>query len=979
MKNILFAVLFLPLVASATKMDTLQLTATTAFASLPASANGTELYCSNCTNGSNPCVGGGTGAFALRENSAWDCGVNLPSTITAGGPTGSAGVIPIITWNAAGQLTVVTSAAVSIPFSSVTGSATCAQLPALTGGVTTSAGSCGTTVVTNANLTGPVTSTGNATAVTAGAITNTMLANAGAYTVKGNATSAGAAPTDLSIGILLGIPAFTDTGTGLQQTASVAGYFQHILQNTSANAAASADYVVNNDQGTASTHYGDFGVNSSTFSGTGSLALPGAIYVYAQTGDLVLATNTSNTVRLLANNAATDALDILTSNLPATPGLTGYLFGNGASAWTAATTIPFASLSGSVSCAQMPALTGDIVTTAGTCATAITAGNVDLTDLAPQNANTFVANATGGSAAPTAITQTQATAMINVATASLSGAIPAAQEAFLTAYKDKTVVLATSNQYASIACDGSTDDSANWNTLLTNVPNNSLIMIPGCTSMLTSGTNPSIPSGKHLTFKGAGQSKTVFQSNNNASDFFTVGDWYNTFDGMTFQGLNTTVTSAIALSATPTASLLVGATANAPASGSFYVQTNLGWTLAAYTSIVDGTHIGGVTAATSTTVAGGPITFKTGGYAINGGGNAHLLVHDVQFNYVYNGVLNNATLAFILDSTGFGVVNYDLQFNGANVNAVVHDYSSDGLPPAIAHIEVQQAGSLLVSDCDLIRAQSDMRLNPTSPNGVFGVFVVNTYFDTATGVSGTANSGNGILVQGTGNVQRVKIVNSWLSSATHDGFWSNSTAATLPTDIQFIGNNIYSNGANGIDWAAGQDFIASSNQISGNMAAGITITAGASSVTKALLNSNRIGPAGGIGANGTGIITATGTYGSMKIQSNDLTGNTTALTLNTVTVATWSNFWVSDNAGWNPHGAIATPTFPTTTTVVTNTTGHRVGVLFKSGATAPTVTTMNGVSTVLPLINQIVTYPLDPGGTIAFTFTVAGTWTWVGN
>lgn len=44
----------------------------TAFASLPASVNGTMLYCADCTF-ANPCAGGGTGAFAKRLNGAWRC------------------------------------------------------------------------------------------------------------------------------------------------------------------------------------------------------------------------------------------------------------------------------------------------------------------------------------------------------------------------------------------------------------------------------------------------------------------------------------------------------------------------------------------------------------------------------------------------------------------------------------------------------------------------------------------------------------------------------------------------------------------------------------------------------------------------------------------------------------------------------------------------------------------------------------------
>lgn len=43
------------------------------FASLPASNNGTVLYCSDCTVNSAPCAGAGTGAIAKRLATAWRC------------------------------------------------------------------------------------------------------------------------------------------------------------------------------------------------------------------------------------------------------------------------------------------------------------------------------------------------------------------------------------------------------------------------------------------------------------------------------------------------------------------------------------------------------------------------------------------------------------------------------------------------------------------------------------------------------------------------------------------------------------------------------------------------------------------------------------------------------------------------------------------------------------------------------------------
>ena len=158
--------------------------------------------------------------------------------------------------------------------------------------------------------------TTNGTTASWAAITASV--NLTAYSVLANTTGSTALGVS-SQSIVLGAPRFSDTGILGQFTSSVVGYYQSLLQNTSNNATASADIIVANDQGTATTHYGDFGINSSTFTGTGSLALAGATYLYSQTGDLVLGTNTSNAIHFVVNNGATDAASISaagTFNIP---------------------------------------------------------------------------------------------------------------------------------------------------------------------------------------------------------------------------------------------------------------------------------------------------------------------------------------------------------------------------------------------------------------------------------------------------------------------------------------------------------------------------------------------------------------------------------------------------------------------------------------------------------------------------------------
>ena len=150
--------------------------------------------------------------------------------------------------------------------------------------------------------------------------------SATAYSVLGNNTSSTAPAANLQ-SITLGTPSYSDSGILAQITTTSTGYAQQIIQNKSNNAAASADFIVGNNLNTASTYYGDFGINSSTFSGTGSLSLPNATYLYSQNGDLSIGTASSNALHLVVNSGATDALTIASSGTITIPSFTtaGYV------------------------------------------------------------------------------------------------------------------------------------------------------------------------------------------------------------------------------------------------------------------------------------------------------------------------------------------------------------------------------------------------------------------------------------------------------------------------------------------------------------------------------------------------------------------------------------------------------------------------------------------------------------------------------
>jgi len=126
-----------------------------------------------------------------------------------------------------------------------------------------------------------------------------------------------------AINAITGVLGFNDTNIVISSQVSANTYVQGVIQNTSSGTSASADFIVANNLSTASTYYGDFGINSSTFSGTGSLSAANATYVTATSGDLSLGTTTSNSIHLVINGSATDAMTINTNGAVAFNGSYG--------------------------------------------------------------------------------------------------------------------------------------------------------------------------------------------------------------------------------------------------------------------------------------------------------------------------------------------------------------------------------------------------------------------------------------------------------------------------------------------------------------------------------------------------------------------------------------------------------------------------------------------------------------------------------
>jgi len=165
---------------------------------------------------------------------------------------------------------------------------------------------------------------GNFTALDANG--NVILGDAVSDTVTVNATmGVSAAPVTGKGSLQVGTIGYTDTGILASLASSTASFNQIILQNTSNNAAASVNFNVSNNLGTSTANYGEFGMNSSTFTGTGAFNAAGNVYLASASTDLVIGTYGAKAIHFVVNGGATDAMTISSGGIISGTGVTALM------------------------------------------------------------------------------------------------------------------------------------------------------------------------------------------------------------------------------------------------------------------------------------------------------------------------------------------------------------------------------------------------------------------------------------------------------------------------------------------------------------------------------------------------------------------------------------------------------------------------------------------------------------------------------
>lgn len=277
-------------------------------------------------------------------------------------------LLAITSSDVSGLGTLATASSVNLS-TQATGTLQAGQFPALTGDVTTTAGALGTTIAS-------------------GSVTLSKMASLAANSIIGNNTGVSATPIALTaaqVKTLLAISLTSDV-TGTLQAAQAPAHTGDVTSSAGSLALTIGAGAV------TLAKMANLAANSIIGNNTGTAATPVALTA-AQVKTLLAIT--SSDVSGLGTLATASSVNLSTQ------------------------------ATGTLQAAQAPAHTGDVTSSAGSLALTIANSAVTNAKMANMANNTIKGNVSGSAAAPSDLSQTQVTAMINTFTSLLSGAVPA--------------------------------------------------------------------------------------------------------------------------------------------------------------------------------------------------------------------------------------------------------------------------------------------------------------------------------------------------------------------------------------------------------------------------------------------------------------------------------------------------------------------------------------------------------------------------
>jgi hypothetical protein len=115
--------------------------------------------------------------------------------------------------------------------------------------------------------------------------------------------------------ISYGTLGYSDNNILASFASNVNSYNQMILQNNSSLANASTNFNVSNNNATSTSGYGEFGINSSTFTGVGAFNQSNNVYLAAASSDLAIGTYGNNPIHFVVGSNSLDAATISSSGV----------------------------------------------------------------------------------------------------------------------------------------------------------------------------------------------------------------------------------------------------------------------------------------------------------------------------------------------------------------------------------------------------------------------------------------------------------------------------------------------------------------------------------------------------------------------------------------------------------------------------------------------------------------------------------------
>ena len=191
--------------------------------------------------------------------------------------------------------------------------------------------------------------------------------------------------------------------------------------------------------------------------------------------------------------------------------------------------------------------------------------------------------------------------------------------------------------------------------------------------------------------------------------------------------------------------------------------------------------------------------------------------------------------------------------NDFAVRCVEMDNAADKQP--LAGIWIQDTGCINITDCFLIHSGNDLLIT-----GGYGIYAVNTFFDTA---------GCGIRILAQKSVQRCHFLGCWTSSHQEHGFLIEPNSQAVVDTIEVVGHQSCFNKFSGIFFGTGTNLKVSGSTVAQNGDIGLEIGPSAKHVS---VNGNKVGSTAAMTGNRIGCLIQ-GTSDYVILTGNDFTGN----------------------------------------------------------------------------------------------------------